>query len=97
MASKFGIRRTILKIASRLFCPLELKTLLCFDEIILFQNDAAVTAEWNLLTQERYLLPVPGFDEHRALSPRIKAMFQNDPAGGFMKDDPFLAGPFAMR
>ena len=97
MASKYEIRRAILRIAARLYCPLELKTLLCFDEMIQFQDDDAVAAEWSGLSAERYLLPVPGFGNHRALSPRVKALFQADPSGGWMKDDPFLAGPFAMR
>ena len=97
MATKYEIRRAVLTIAARLYCPLELKTLLCFDEIIQFQDDAAVAAEWDALSGERYLLPVPGFDTHRALSPRVKALFEAEPTGGWMKDEPFLAGPFAMR
>ena len=97
MKNEYEIRRAILKILARLYCPMDLKSLLCFDEIIMIQNDDDVSAQWAVLTEKRYLVEVPGFAEYRSLSPRLKAFFQADPAGSFMRDDPFLAGPFAMR
>lgn len=94
---KYTVRRAILNVMARLYCPLDLKSLVGFDEIIMLQDDAQVAIEWKELTKEHYLVEVPGFDDYRALSPKMKALFQADENRAFMRDDPFLAGPFAMR
>ena len=97
MKNEYESRRAILKILARLYCPLDLKALLCFDEIIMVQDDNKVSEQWAVLTEKRYLIKVPGFEDYRSLSPKTMALFQADPSGAFMRDDPFLAGPFALR
>ena len=92
---KYSIRRTILKALFRFYCPQNLNTILCDDQILLLGVDnTLILNEWDLLTQAGYILPVPGFPECRSLSPMIRFKLE---AGNALMDDPFLAGEMALK
>ncbi len=58
MKNEYEIRRAILKILARLYCPLDLKALLCFDEIIMVQDDNKVSEQWAVETQRGKKVPI---------------------------------------
>lgn len=92
MASdKYAIRRALVMALLRFYCPQDLNTILCDDQVILLAADPArIKAQWDELTAAEYILPVQGFPEHRSLSPALRLKLES---GKALLDDPFFAGP----
>ncbi len=95
MTDKYRIRQALLKALGRFVCPQDLNTVLCDDAVILLGADPArLKREWDELTCAEYLKPVQGYPDYRSLAPAVRAKLE---AGVSMLDDPFLAGPSAVR
>lgn len=90
-SSKYSIRRAIVMALFRYFCPQDLNTILCDDQLILLSADnARIRSEWEELTAAGYIIPIQGFPEHRKLSDALRLKLE---AGKTLLDDPFFAGP----
>ena len=95
MKDKYAIRRTLVKALARYSCPQELNTILCDDDVILLQADPAILLrEWYALTEAEFILPVTGYPEYRSLNPVLRQKLEN---GLSLMNDPFFAGPLAVR
>ncbi|MBR1951921.1 MAG: hypothetical protein IKA32_05055 [Lentisphaeria bacterium] len=95
MKDKYTIRRALVKALARYFCPQELNTILCDDNIILLQADPSILLkEWDNLTSAEFILQVPGYPDYRSLNPVLRQKIEN---GLSLMNDPFFAGPFAVR
>ncbi len=95
MTTKYAIRRALLAALARFFCPQDLNTCLCDDGVILLGADnARIVREWDELTAAGYISAVQGWPDHRSLNPAIRRKIE---AGETLLDDPFLAGPQALR
>ena len=95
MSTSYAIRRALLFALGRFFCPQDLNTCLCDDGVIMLDADPArILKEWEELTAAGYISAVQGYPDHRSLSPAIRRKIE---AGETLLDDPFLAGPQALR
>ena len=95
MSTSYAIRRALLFALGRFFCPQDLNTCLCDDGVIVLDADPArILKEWEELTAAGYISAVQGYPDHRSLSPAIRRKIE---AGEKLLDDPFLAGPQALR
>lgn len=92
MASdKYAIRRALVTALFRFYCPQDLNTILCDDQVILLASDnARIKAQWDELTAAEYIIPVQGFPDHRSLAPALRLKLES---GRTLLDDPFFAGP----
>lgn len=92
---KYVIRRTLLQVLCKFYCPQDLNTVMLDDRLQLLNADPALMLrEWQALTDAGYLLPVQGYPEHRSLERTTREKLQN---GETLLDDPFFAGPNALR
>lgn len=92
---KYVIRRTLLQVLCKFYCPQDLNTVMLDDRLQLLNADPALMLrEWQALTDAGYLLPVQGYPEHRSLERTTRVKLQN---GETLLDDPFFAGPNALR
>ena len=95
MSDKYAIRRVLVRALARYSCPQNLNTVLCDDDVILLQADPAVLLkEWESLTAAEFLFPVAGFPEYRSINPVLRSKLD---AGYTLLDDPFFAGPSALK
>ena len=92
---KYVIRRTLLQILHKFYCPQDLNTVMLDDRLQLLNADPAqVLREWQALTDAGYLLVVQGYPDYRSIERKTRVKLQN---GETLLDDPFFAGPNAMR
>ena len=95
MTDKYAIRRILVRALSRYSCPQNFNTILCDDEVILLQSDPVILLrEWENLTGAEFLFPVEGFPSYRSLNPVLRQKLE---AGFSLMNDPFFAGPAALR
>ena len=91
----YAIRRAIVRAMARYFCPQDLNTCLCDDDVILLSADSArIRREWDELTAAGYLRPVQGYPEFRSVAPQLRRKLE---AGETLLDEEFFAGPAALR
>ena len=95
MTDKYAIRRALVRALFRFSCPQDFNTILGDDDVILLQADPALMLrEWENLTGAEFIFPVEGFPAYRSLNPILRRKLE---AGFTLLDDPFLAGPAALR
>ena len=92
---KYVIRRTLLQVLCKFYCPQDLNTVMLDDRLQLLNADPAqVLREWQALTDAGYLLVVQGYPDYRSIERKTRVKLQN---GETLLDDHFFAGPSALR
>lgn len=95
MAGKYEIRRALVMALFSFYAPQELNTLLGDDRLLLLEADPArIKREWDELTEAGYIRPVEGFPAYRSLDHALRLKLE---AGKSLLDNPFFAGPGALR